>query len=581
LQAARLDDREQSVLTFKANLEGVFASNLVDSAPGLLLKLSETVMSRSLAICLINPRSRPSYWTFDFAMPFFDLGRKPRYSMPSGALVALAALVAPEHEVVLVDENVEPIDFERLRRFDVIGVTGMIVQSDRMCEILRQLRRLPAVVVVGGPFVTVSEGTFDGLCDVRFIGEAEDTWPAFLDALASGDPTEARYEQAEKTDMTRVPVPRFDLLKHGRYVSAPVQFSRGCPFLCEFCDIITIYGRRPRVKQPDQVLAELDALTAQGLNQCFLVDDNFIGNKIEAKRLLRRIIEWQESRGYPLTFSTEASINLANDRELIDLMVVANFRHVFVGIETPREASLTETRKHQNVHGDSLLAKLARIRDGGLTVSGGFMVGFDNDDESIFDEQFEFIQASGIANLSISLLTPLPTTPLYDRLLAEGRLDYSDPEIIYIPKQMTREQLKAGFKELVNRVFEVAAYFDRVFDGSFAAARGNRQTRARGEGEAQRPGLGRRLRRSAGSTARVVKLAYEMARRGELSRHLKACPRVLRLNAALGPDAFGFEAMVNLWINYWHFASVTRQLSGTEFGTVQQVGPVRELPRPA
>jgi radical SAM superfamily enzyme YgiQ (UPF0313 family) len=514
-------------------------------------------------------------------MPFFDLGRKPRYSMPSGALAALAALVPPEHEVVLIDENVEPIDFERLRRFDVIGVTGMIVQSERMCEILRQLRTLPAVVVVGGPFVTVSEGTFADLCDVRFIGEAEDTWPVFLGALAAGDPTEDRYEQAEKTDMSQVPVPRFDLLKRGRYVSAPVQFSRGCPFLCEFCDIITIYGRRPRVKHPDQVLAELDALTAQGFNQCFLVDDNFIGNKLEAKRLLRQIIEWQESRGFPLTFSTEASINLANDRELIDLMVGANFRHVFVGIETPREASLVETRKNQNVHGDSLLAKLDRIRDGGLVVSGGFMVGFDNDDERIFDEQFEFIQASGIANLSISLLTPLPTTPLYARLLAEGRLDYSDPEIIYIPKQMTREQLKAGFRGLVNRVFDAAAYFDRVFDASNVAAIGNRQTRARGEGKVPRPGLGQRLRRSAGSTARVVKLAYEMARRGELSRHLKACPRVLRRNAALGADAFGFEAMVNLWINYWHFASVTRQLSGTEFGTVQKVGPAQELPRAA
>src|ERR671927_202142 len=259
-------------------------------------------MTRRLAICLINPRSRPSYWTADYAMRIYGLGRKLRYSMANGALVSVAALVPPEHEVVLIDENVEPIDFDSLRRFDVIGVTGMVVQAERMCEILRRLGGLPA-------------------------------------SGAGGGPTEARYEQKEKTDMTRVPVPRFDLLRRGAYGTAPVQFSRGCPFLCEFCDIITIFGRRPRTKRPEQVLAELDAVVEQGFRGCFLVDDNFIGNKVEAKRLLRRIIEWQEARGYPLVFTTEASVNLADDAELLDLMVRANFQSVFVGIESPRAES--------------------------------------------------------------------------------------------------------------------------------------------------------------------------------------------------------------------------------------------------
>ena len=530
--------------------------------------------SRRLSICLINPRSRPSYWTADYAMPIYGLGRKLRYSMANGALVSVAALVPPGHEVVLVDENVEPIDFESLRRFDVIGVTGMVVQAERMCEILRELKSLPALVAVGGPFVTVSEATFDGLCDVRFIGEAEETWPAFLDALAKGEPTEARYEQSGKTDMTRVPVPRFDLLKRGYYGTAPVQFSRGCPFLCEFCDIITIFGRRPRTKRPEQVLAELDALLAEGFRGCFLVDDNFIGNKVEAKRLLRQIVEWQEARGHPLVFTTEASVNLADDRELIDLMVRANFQSVFIGIETPREASLKETRKHQNVRGDSLLAKLERIRAAGLGVSGGFIVGFDNDDERIFDEQFEFIQATGIATLSISLLTPLPTTPLYDRLRAEGRLDFSDPELIYIPKQMTREQLKAGFRELLNRVFDVEAYFDRAFDGAAASA-ARRQSVARSTLRTRQPRLKQRLLFSAAWAARALLLAFVMARQGQLSRHLRVVPRVLRRNAALGPDAFGFGEMVNQWITYWHFASVTRQISGTQFGNVPQTRTAR------
>jgi radical SAM superfamily enzyme YgiQ (UPF0313 family) len=487
--------------------------------------------------------------------------------MANGALVSVAALVPPEHEVVLLDENVEPIDFESLQRFDIIGITGMVVQAERMREILRQLRTLKSVIVVGGPYVTVSEETFEKLCDVRFIGEAEETWPAFLNAFASGEPVKTRYEQAQKTDMTRVPVPRFDLLRPGRYVSAPVQFSRGCPFLCEFCDIITIFGRQPRVKQPAQVIAELNALRAQGFSQCFLVDDNFIGNKVEAKKLLRQIIEWQESLSYPLAFTTEASINLADDRELMDLMVKANFRNVFIGIETPRKASLIETRKHQNVHGDSLLEKLTRVRDAGMVVAGGFIVGFDNDDAQIFEEQFEFIQASGVANLSISLLTPLPTTPLYDRLLAEGRLDYTDPELIYLPKQMTREQLKEGFRELVKRVFDPAAYFERVFDagGTIKARAGNRTQSAR---TALRTGLKQRLRISAGASVRAIKLAYVMTLEGELMRHLSVCWRVLRKNALLGTNRLGFEELVNHWINYWHFASVTRQISGTQFGTV-------------
>ena len=525
-------------------------------------------MTKRLSICLINPRSQPSYWTADFAMPFYGLGRKLKYSMANGALVSVAALVPPAHEVVIIDENVERIDFHALQRFDVIGVTGMVVQSKRMCEILEQLRTLPAVIVVGGPLVTVSEGMFAELCDVRFIGESEDTWPVFLNALASGAPTEARYEQQEKTEMTSVPVPRFDLLKRGYYGTAPVQFSRGCPFLCEFCDIITIFGRRPRVKRPEQVLAELDAVLAQGFTGCFLVDDNFIGNKLEAKKLLRRIVDWQEDHGFPLKFVTEASINLANDQEFIDLMVQANFQSVFIGIETPRESSLTETRKHQNVHGDSLLEKLARIQARGLVVSGGFIVGFDNDDERIFDEQFEFIQASGIANLSISLLTPLPTTPLYDRLLAEGRLDLSDPELIYIPRQMTREQLKSGFRLLLNRVFDVDAYFDRVFTGS-KIAKSHNQPGERTSAKAGKP-LTQRLLFTSAWTARAILLVFVMAKQRQLLRHVQAVSRVLRKNAALGEDRFGFGEMVGHLIAYWHFSSVTRQISGTMFGNVPQ-----------
>jgi Domain of unknown function (DUF4070) len=208
------------------------------------------------------------------------------------------------------------------------------------------------------------------------------------------------------------------------------------------------------------------------------------------------------------------------------------------------------------------LAKLDRIRASGLGISGGFIVGFDNDDERIFDEQFEFIQSSGIATLSISLLTPLPTTPLYDRLRAEGRLDFSDPELIYIPKQMTREQLKAGFRGLLQRVFDVHAFFDRVFEAETIP--GSRQAVRR----ARTLTFKQRLLFSSAWTARAIMLALVMARHGQLTRHLRACRRVLCRNATLGANAFSFGELVTLWITYWHFASVTRQISGTQFGNV-------------
>jgi radical SAM superfamily enzyme YgiQ (UPF0313 family) len=335
-----------------------------------------------------------------------------RYWSTPGSLPMLAGLAPPDVSVELLDENVREIDWDDLRRFDAIGVTGMIVQRSRMVEILNKLRALDATVVVGGPYVTVAEATFDDLCDVRFIGEAEQTWPVFLRALAAGEATQRRYEQAEKTDMTTVPTARFDLLDVKHYGMATIQFSRGCPFQCEFCDIITIFGRRPRTKNPEQFIADVEAAYRAGATVCFLVDDNFIGNKVAAKKMLPHLIEWQRQRGFPLQFGTEASVNLADDPELIELMVQANFRQVFIGLESPRAESLTETLKFQNTRGDSMLAKVQRVRDGGLVIQAGFIVGFDNDDPRIFEEQYDFIQESGIGQAMVSILTPIPTTPL-------------------------------------------------------------------------------------------------------------------------------------------------------------------------
>ena len=220
-------------------------------------------------------------------------GKKRAWTM-AGGLPLLAALVPDGVDVTVIDESVEDINFEDLARFDIIGLTGMIVQRDRMLEILEKLRPLPAKVVVGGPYVSIDEAFFDGMCDAIFVGEADTTWPEFIRSFVAGEETSVRYEQDRPTDMTRVPPARMDVLKQQHYMSASIQYSRGCPFTCEFCDIIVIFGRRPRVKTPEQVLTELEGIRLSGLKICFMVDDNFIGNKVAVKKLLPSIIAWQE-----------------------------------------------------------------------------------------------------------------------------------------------------------------------------------------------------------------------------------------------------------------------------------------------
>ncbi|MGA2185823.1 MAG: radical SAM protein [Bryobacteraceae bacterium] len=522
---------------------------------------------RRLSVCLINPRYTPTFWGFDFALPLMP-GKKS-YSNITGALPALAALTPPHCDVKLLDENVEPIDYEALLHFDVIGLTGMIVQAARMREILLDLGKLPAVVVVGGAYVSVAEDWFAGLCDIRFIGEAEETWPAFLTALAAGEQIAKRYEQAEKTDMRKVPAPRFDLLKPDRYQLAPLQFSRGCPFQCEFCDIITVFGRRPRVKTVEQMIKEFEAVHQAGFQSCFLADDNFIGNKKQAKILLRALIEWQQARGYPLQFYTEASVNLADDPELIDLMAGANFRQVFIGVESPRGESLAETRKFQNIRGDSLEAKIQRIRDGGIVVIAGFIVGFDHDDGAIFDEQFDFIQRTGIAQAAVGLLTPIPTTPLYDRLKAEGRLDFGDPDVLFHPRLMSRETLKRGYEKLLRRLYEPEAYFDRLFRGYRGSPAFRRRRAIMDAAVLPQQTVASKLVRTAGGLTQAFRLALTLARARLLRRLGGAYLEVwFRENLPLGRDALPFCMFVHLCVIHWHFYNVIRLPKKNGFGAV-------------
>jgi radical SAM superfamily enzyme YgiQ (UPF0313 family) len=412
-------------------------------------------------IIFINPRFEISYWGMEHSLAY--LGK--RANLPVASLPLLAALTPEGHTVTLMDENVEPIDFERCARADIVGITGMSVQRFRMTEILTELKERGVFTVVGGPLVTVMEDYFEGLADVIFVGESEVTWPRFLDEWRDGC-HRSRYEQAEKSDMTRVPTPRFDLLKMRHYAFGSVQFSRGCPFQCEFCDIIVTFGRKPRIKASAQVIAELEALRAEGVKIAFVVDDNLIGNKRAIKPVLREVAAWQRRNGYPLSLFTEASLDLADDPELMAVMDEANILAVFIGIESPNEESLRETKKYQNVReGGTIVEKVRRIQDAGLDVWCGMILGFDNDDDTIFEAQRQFLTDARIATSMTGMLSAIPKTPLYDRLAAEGRLDTSDtPEFgtNVIPLRMTRAELRDGYVKVMNDIYDTQAFLDRV-----------------------------------------------------------------------------------------------------------------------
>ena len=421
------------------------------------------------SIVLINPKFDVSFWGLEHAMPL--LGKKS--VMPVAALPLLAALVPDRHQITIIDENVEALDFDKLAGADIIGVTGMIVQRRRIREILVELRRRRHFTVVGGPWVSVNERWFDGLADVLFIGEAEETWPRFLEEWEQGNHAE-RYEQTEKTDMASVPPPRLDLMKTGRYAFGSIQFSRGCPFTCEFCDIIVIFGRRPRLKTGPQILAELEALRTRNITQVFIVDDNLVGNKKAMKEVLRHVIDWQKAHDYPLMFATEASIDLADDEETMQLMIEANIGAVFVGVESPNEESLKETKKMQNLRrGGTMIEKLHRIQDRGMEVWAGMILGFDHDTDGIFEAQRRFVEEARVPTAMIGMLSAIPKTPLYERMKLAGRLDETENTPFgtnVLPVNMTREALSDGFIGLMASLYDPAAYFDRL-DALYGDAR--------------------------------------------------------------------------------------------------------------
>jgi radical SAM superfamily enzyme YgiQ (UPF0313 family) len=417
----------------------------------------------NLKVLLIWPKFPPSFWGFEGVLQML-----PEAAMtPPLGLITVAALCPKSWSLRLLDRAFDEISDCDYAWADLVMVSAMHAQRVDAEAILARARALAKRTFIGGPWASSEPEKLRRIADHVLVGEAEEVFADIAADLEHGT-ARAVYRVAEKPDMSNSPIPRFDLLRREMYTSMPVQFSRGCPFQCEFCDIITIYGRRPRVKAPAQLIAELDTLRALGWrNEVFIVDDNFIGNAKNALQLARELTAWGNRNGRVFSFYTEASVDLADRPELMAAMVEANFMYVFLGIESPSPEALKATKKFQNLRKDNL-AQIRVIQESGLWVLGGFIVGFDSDDESIFERQRAFIEQAGIAWAMAGMLQAPPTTPLYDRMKSEGRLfedsegtsNFSKPNF---RTTMPLATLMSGLSGLLSNLYAPEAYFERAF----------------------------------------------------------------------------------------------------------------------
>ena len=416
-----------------------------------------------MKVLLVNPEYPITYWSFRHALSF----EGKRSAFPPLGLTTISAMLPPTWERRLVDLNVRPLKPADIKWADIVLVTAMLVQKESLLKVIAQCKAKGKRVVVGGPFITSAIEKIPGI-DHIFLGEAETTLPTFIEDLQRGE-AKPIYQAAERPSLYATPVPDFGLADLKRYSMMGVQYSRGCPFQCEFCDIIEIYGRVPRTKTPDQMLAELDALVSVGWRgTVFIVDDNFIGNKRNVKQLLPRLAEWQEKNGHPFSFITEASVNLADDDELLAGMKQAGFRRVFLGIETPEEEGLRSALKTQNI-GCDLLESVKKIQGYGMEVMAGFIVGFDTDKDDIFQRQINFIRDSAIPLAMVGLLNALPSTQLWRRLEREGRLlgessgNNTNGELNFVPA-MDADRLLEGYRSILRTIYRPSEYYRRTLE---------------------------------------------------------------------------------------------------------------------
>ncbi|MCW5960697.1 MAG: B12-binding domain-containing radical SAM protein [Pyrinomonadaceae bacterium] len=416
-----------------------------------------------MKILLVYPIFPETYWSFRHALSF--VGKKAAF--PPLGLLTVSAMLPKTWERRLVDMNVDSLTRKDIEWADMVFLSAMIVQKQSLDQVVKQCKELGKPVVVGGPFVSTSSDLVPE-ADHIFVGEAETTLPEFIKDLEDGNPKRI-YQAAVRPSLELTPLPDFDLIDINRYTSMNVQFSRGCPFSCEFCDIIEIYGRSPRTKSSEQMLAEMEALRAAGWRgTVFIVDDNFIGNKREVRKFLPELIKWSDRHKSPFSFLTEASVNLAEDDALLELMRQAGFHRVFLGIETPVAESLKEANKSQNTKRD-LLESVKKIQSYGMEVMAGFIVGFDNDPADIFEQQIKFIRESAIPLAMVGLLTALPDTQLWKRLEREGRLVHessgnnTDCSLNFVPK-MDREYLVESYKAILREIYSPLEFYQRALD---------------------------------------------------------------------------------------------------------------------
>jgi len=415
-----------------------------------------------MKILMVYPDFPDTFWSYKHALKFIS----KKASFPPLGLLTVAAMLPHEWEKKLLDMNTDELNEKDLEWADLVFISAMSVQKKSVHHIIERCKKLGVKTVAGGPLFTAWYDDYEDV-DYLVLNEAEITLPLFLKDLKKGK-AEHIYTSDEWADIENTPVPLWELIDMKKYASMNIQYSRGCPFNCEFCDIISLYGRTPRLKAKEQVIVELEALYDIGWRESiFFVDDNFIGNKEKLKReILPAVIAWMEKKAYPFKFFTEASINLSDDEELMKLMVKAGFDMVFIGIETPNEASLAECNKYQN-KGRNLIESIKICQKFGLQVEGGFIVGFDNDPDSIFDTLISFIQESGIVTAMVGLLNAPRGTKLYKRLVEEGRIlnsmsgDNTDFSINFIPK-MEYETLVNGYKKVVGSIYSPQYYYDRI-----------------------------------------------------------------------------------------------------------------------
>ncbi|HEX6086965.1 MAG TPA: B12-binding domain-containing radical SAM protein [Thermoanaerobaculia bacterium] len=411
---------------------------------------------------LVWPRFPPSFWGFNSMLDVLP----EKSVLPPLGLITVAALCPAEWKLRLIDLAFDELRDEDLEWANLVMISAMHAQRTDTVATLARARARGIRTIVGGPFASSQPSFFDGIVDHLVIGEPDEVFADIARDLENGTARPV-YRVEEKPDISHTPVPRFDLLEIGNYSSLSVQFSRGCPFQCDFCDIITIYGRKPRTKSPEQLIAELDAIREAGWRkQVFIVDDNFIGNHKRALELALALGDWQEKHEHPFIFYTEASIDLAQREELIDAMVAANFFYVFIGVETPDAAALRDSKKYQNLR-QNPLDSIHFIQRRGLWVTAGFIVGFDSDTSDIFDRQVEFIEQSAILWAMTGFLQAPPTTPLFDRVRKEGRLietsqatsNFSPPNFV---TRLPLPVLLGGLRGMLARIYDPAAFKQRA-----------------------------------------------------------------------------------------------------------------------